>query len=271
MHNRNTSGFTLIELSIVLVIIGLIVGGVLVGRDMIKAAALRQLGSQIESYNTAVQVFISKYNCLPGDCANGTEFFGTSSDGCPIASYNTHKSGTCNGDGNGLLDVTLATNAPDEGLRLWEMLAQAGLVAAGYHTAGPPAWASGTAGSIWPALPSALTHNLINTGIRAYWHTTPLFVPPMSGGHIFIVGRHDQAQGNSKAALSPREAKSYDVKFDDGLPKSGNVKGAMYNTGNYIDIYSACFTGTDYLSYDDYDFTDSTSGHGCALFIQASF
>src|ERR1700691_433072 len=61
------SGFTLIELSIVLVIIGLIVGGVLVGQDLIRAAEVRAQISQIEKYNTAVNTFRDKYNALPGD------------------------------------------------------------------------------------------------------------------------------------------------------------------------------------------------------------
>src|SRR3982751_930235 len=60
-------GFTLIELSIVLVIIGLIVGGVLVGQDLIRAAEVRATISQIEKYNTAVNTFRGKYNALPGD------------------------------------------------------------------------------------------------------------------------------------------------------------------------------------------------------------
>ena len=64
---RAERGFTLIELSIVLVIIGLIVGGVLVGQDLIRAAAVRAQVSQIEKYNTAVNTFRDKYGALPGD------------------------------------------------------------------------------------------------------------------------------------------------------------------------------------------------------------
>lgn len=60
-------GFTLIELSIVLVIIGLLVGGVLVGRDLIKSAEIRAQISQIEEFKTAVNTFKVKYGYLPGD------------------------------------------------------------------------------------------------------------------------------------------------------------------------------------------------------------
>jgi prepilin-type N-terminal cleavage/methylation domain-containing protein len=63
-------GFTLIELPIVLVIIGLIVGGVLVGRDLISAAAVRAQVTQIEQFNTAANTFYGKYGYLPGDMPN---------------------------------------------------------------------------------------------------------------------------------------------------------------------------------------------------------
>jgi len=69
---RNESGFTLIELSIVIVIIALIVGGVLVGQDLISAAAARAQISQIEKYQTAVYTFQGKYGYLPGDISDST-------------------------------------------------------------------------------------------------------------------------------------------------------------------------------------------------------
>src|SRR5579884_85366 len=61
------TGFTLIELSIVLVIIGLIIAGILTGRDLIDAAAQRAQITQIERYNTAVRTFQNKYGYIPGD------------------------------------------------------------------------------------------------------------------------------------------------------------------------------------------------------------
>ncbi len=67
-------GFTLIELSLVLVIIGLLVGGVLVGRDLIETASLRAYISQIQKYNAAVNAFKLKYNCVPGDCASASSY-----------------------------------------------------------------------------------------------------------------------------------------------------------------------------------------------------
>lgn len=57
-ENRR-GGFTLIELSIVLVVSGLIVGGVLVGQDLIRAAGVRATITQIEKFNQAAHTFYS--------------------------------------------------------------------------------------------------------------------------------------------------------------------------------------------------------------------
>src|SRR4051812_40153055 len=66
-NNQKRVGFTLIELSIVLVIIGLIIGGVLAGRELIASAATRAQIAQIDKYQSAVNAFRSKYGYLPGD------------------------------------------------------------------------------------------------------------------------------------------------------------------------------------------------------------
>jgi prepilin-type N-terminal cleavage/methylation domain-containing protein len=95
--------FNLIELSIVLVIIGLIVGGILVGRDLISAAAVRAQISQIEKYNQAVNTFRSKYGYLPGDIPD------------PYASQFGFQSRFYflgNGDGNGVIQSYNTSDAP---------------------------------------------------------------------------------------------------------------------------------------------------------------
>jgi len=90
-HNR---GFTLIEVSIVLVIIALIIAGILVGQDMINAAATRQQIAQIDKYNSAVHTFQSKYGGLPGDLADpSATAFG----------FIPRGTGCGQGDGNGIL------------------------------------------------------------------------------------------------------------------------------------------------------------------------
>ncbi len=65
--NKRQSGFTLVEIAIVLVIIGLLLGGVLKGQEMIANAKYKNLRSDINSYSAAFYSFQDRYRALPGD------------------------------------------------------------------------------------------------------------------------------------------------------------------------------------------------------------
>jgi prepilin-type N-terminal cleavage/methylation domain-containing protein len=110
MMQYKEQGFTLIELSIVLVIVGLIAGGVLVGQDLIRAAEVRATISQIEKYNTAVNTFRGKYGYLPGDINNAAATqFGFAARGQYAGE----------GDGNGLIEG-VSNNAPSSNNGMYE-------------------------------------------------------------------------------------------------------------------------------------------------------
>ena len=101
-HRDRSAGFTLIELSIVLVVIGLLVGGVLVGRDLMAASAIRAQISQIEKYQQAVNTFKGKYGYLPGDIpAPEASRFGFSARGTFLGM----------GDGNGIIEGNMGLAA----------------------------------------------------------------------------------------------------------------------------------------------------------------
>jgi len=82
------SAFTLIELSIVIVIIGLLAGGVLVGKDLIAYAEMRRFISDYQEYESAYNTFKLKYNCIPGDCVGASTDFWSWSLGGATGEWN---------------------------------------------------------------------------------------------------------------------------------------------------------------------------------------
>ena len=125
---RSQSAFSLVELSIVLVILGLLTGGIVGGQSLIRAAELRSISTDLSSYQTAINMFKDKYFAMPGDMPNALLFWpadtnanctnGTGTDQTP-------KLQTCNGNGNGHIDGT----QNDEAWRVWQHLSNAGLIA----------------------------------------------------------------------------------------------------------------------------------------------
>ena len=67
MSLRKQQGFTLIEIAIVLVIIGLLLGGILQGQSLINSARVRNLISQVDGVKAAFYGFQDRYRALPGD------------------------------------------------------------------------------------------------------------------------------------------------------------------------------------------------------------
>lgn len=220
-------GFTLIELSIVLVIIGLIVGGVLVGQDLIKAAEIRATIGQYEKYNAAMNTFRTKYNGMPGDLvAASSTAFGLD----PTAG--AHAGTTGLGDGNGLITDTAATNlnAPvGETILIWQQLSVASLLdgslGTGITTTGQMA-ASPTATLYLPAA---------KLGRGNYW------IAGSSAGQNYyglasVTGLTTGAAGTATYAttvgggITPVEAFNIDSKLDDGMPGTGTVQARGYAT-----------------------------------------
>ncbi len=74
---RNQSGFTLIEIAIVLVIIGLLLGGVLKGQELINSAKVKNLGTDFRNIPVYIYGYQDKFRALPGDDANPTVHLGT--------------------------------------------------------------------------------------------------------------------------------------------------------------------------------------------------
>jgi prepilin-type N-terminal cleavage/methylation domain-containing protein len=250
-HNA-LDGFTLIELSIVLIIIGLLVGGILVGKDLINAAELRATISQVEKYQSAVNTFQLKYNCLPGDCLNVTPFGFT-----PRGQF------TGEGDGNGILEGVIANGTgADSGVFqgagetavFWVDLSSANLIDGLFNTASETVVPGANITAISQYMPKAKlgrgnyfyvyssTGQAVITG-----NGTANIVQAGSAFAVNVLGLSavtliNEVLGNgeitSNPGLSEIEAYNIDRKLDDGLPLSGKV------IANYLNnIQVTCFPG----------------------------
>jgi len=117
---RKANGFTLIEIAIVLVIIGLLLGGVLKGQELITGARVRNLISQQDGIKAAFFGFQDRYRALPGDYAAAG------------SNINCGTGVTCvSGNGNGRIEAG-GTGAIHEELVAWNHLTAAGFLNGSY-------------------------------------------------------------------------------------------------------------------------------------------
>lgn len=240
-------GFTLVELSLVLVIIGLIVGGVLVGRDLIEAGKIRAQISQISDIETQINTFRVKYDCLPGDCPTATSALGATVGGNTIV----------NGDGNGVIHSTtgagttypegecLLPSVQEEITQLFVQITAAGL--GKYNTkSAAPAWNS----TVGTEATRTAYGNETNVFVSCLGSTTPSYVirvpALLRNGNIMLIGTasfFNQRIGNLTSVFQNVAVEEYgeyspglyynpigipadairqiDEKIDDGKPSSG--------------------------------------------------
>jgi|CXWL01.1.fsa_nt_gi prepilin-type N-terminal cleavage/methylation domain-containing protein len=126
---RNQSGFTLIEIAIVLVIIGLLLGGVLKGQELINSAKVKNLAGDFKNIPVFIYGYQDKFRALPGDDRGADTHLGAlakcagSGNACPIPSTNTTA-----GDGiiGGAWDSPTST---DESFLFWQHVRLAGFSA----------------------------------------------------------------------------------------------------------------------------------------------
>ena len=115
------AGFTLIEIAIVLIIIGLLLGGVLKGQELITQAKIRNLSNDLTGVSVAIYAYQDRYKRLPGDDPGQTRW-------TVAGSALTVSAGQ--GDGNNTLTGSYAsTNNNDETRKFWLKLRLSGLIA----------------------------------------------------------------------------------------------------------------------------------------------
>ncbi|SHG71601.1 prepilin-type N-terminal cleavage/methylation domain-containing protein [Massilia sp. CF038] len=147
--SRKQSGFTLVEIAIVLVIIGLLLGGVLKGQEMIENARIKSVVGDMNGISAAYNSYFDRYHAIPGDETAAT-FTGRG------------WAGTAVGNGNGVLLITPAqtfTNGGEQAA-LWRSLRASGM------TSGDP-----TAPATAVGLPRAGTGGLLGVTVGVYGMT----------------------------------------------------------------------------------------------------
>ena len=219
----NTRAFSLVELSIVLVIIGLLVGGVIVGKSVMRASEMRGVTAEYQRYITAMSAFHEKYGELPGDMPNATSYWGTAA-ACPgINSTAVTQPTTCNGDGNAVLSPGAA--GANEIYRFWQHLANAGLIEGKYSGTTNSGTASDQVSLIGTNSPqsrmSGAGWTIYGVGGQSYTTQTQWFDGYY--GNVFIFGGAEAGGVTESAILRPDEAWSIDSKIDDGYPGTGKI------------------------------------------------
>ncbi len=191
--NKQQSGFTLVEIAIVLVIIGLLLGGVLKGQELINSAKVKNLASDFRTIPTFVYAYQDKYRALPGDDRAADTHIGVAA--------------ASNGDGNGRIagnwnDAPAANTCASESCFFWLHVRTANL-------------AAGTTVMGADYLPRNAEGGIIGiTGV------SPFTGAAGWAGNYFICS----------TGIQGRFARQLDLATDDGVTDTGNIRVICQNT-----------------------------------------
>jgi prepilin-type N-terminal cleavage/methylation domain-containing protein len=209
------SGFSLVELSVVLLIIALLVAGVMTGKEVIRNAELKSVLAQVNDTKAAVTQFKLLYNRLPGDMENAS----------------TYWPGVVDGDNDG----KIASEPSDEAFAALSHLSKARFINKAYSGL----WDTGF----------VIGENVVPldaTGAALYLHCcsdTDYNRSIVWGNHITVFSVYNETNLRFRAGVvSPVEALGIDGKVDDGNPDAGFIWGSgSYNGTNYVP--TGCYMG----------------------------
>ena len=220
MVNKKQSGFTLVEIAIVLVIIGLLLGGILKGQELINSARVRNMADQNSGIQAAYFGFIDRYRQVPGDWA-----------AAPAAQAIGDATVTLGGDGNGRIDNTLA-----EAAAVFSQLSKSNFLGGGFTPA-----TLATA----PANEGDYIANIASP-VNAF--NGPLILTRNAGYSGTTSTRLNLHMGTNVPVSIAREL---DIKVDDGLPNTGVLRMTIpdgtvttFDTISFVSNVATCTTDT---------------------------
>ena len=185
------SGFTLVEIAIVLVIIGLLLGGILKGQELINSAKVKNLANDFRVIPTYIYAFQDKFKSLPGDDSAATAHMTT----CTAPCQNGNGNGVINGNWNSL-------TATDETWQFWAHVRLANLAA------GPTTWAA--AALTDPYVPKNAVGGQMGVSSSA---AAQLQIAGMTGTYQIC-----------SAGILGKFAKQLDIQMDDGNTATGTMR-----------------------------------------------
>jgi len=236
----------------VLIIVGLLAAGILVGQDLIKAAAVRAQIAQIQKYNTAANAFYQKYGGLPGDLSD------------PIATqFGFVSRGTLpgQGDGNGLLQGncggTCASGhavAGGETVTFWTDLSTANMIDGSFTFDAETACLPVTTGTSSVSFQAYYPAAKLGNGNYVYLSSG---MSPYTAFNVFLIGAlvtipAGCAADSINPGVTVSQAYNIDKKLDDGLPGTGIVF-VSYNPNltDYVANNSIGVAGASTTCYDN--------------------
>ena len=207
-------GFTLVELAIVMTIIGLLIGGVLKGQELLENARMSSSAAKLKSYGSAMITFKDIYKALPGDIVNPANFI----QNCTTAPCST------SGNGDGILGVL--GNWDVEALNAYLHMSRAGLISGVDPNSTGVYWTASIPTIDFSATRMALIH--MNVPANAS------YLDGLPG-----IWFHSVSVGGSAASVPVNAIAKFDLKIDDGRPWNGDVK-----------QFSGCGTAAGATNYD---------------------